>query len=104
MSKRWGKEREEGGPELSETESEEMLGTMFPIGCSGEEYEKRTHLMLPGDRPYQGGVFVGKGWTAVVSDDPPAVTFLCADCFKKEVDQQKVTSKPRSVTAPSVSG
>lgn len=104
MSKRWGKEREEGRPELSETEFEEMLGTMFPIGCSGEECEKRTHLMLPGDSPYQGGVFMGKGWTAVVADNPPAVTFLCADCFQKEVAQHNVTSKPRSATAPSVSG
>lgn len=104
MSKRWGKQREEGGSGLSGTDFEGMLGTMFPIGCSGEECEKRTCLMLPGDSPYQGGLFMGKEWTAVVADNPPAVTFPCADCFKREVAQLNVTSKPRSVTALSVSG
>lgn len=47
--------------------------------------------MLPGDSPYEGGLFTGKGWTAVVAENPPAITFLCAECFRKEVAEHHVT-------------
>lgn len=104
MSKRWGKERERDGSERSDELLEEMLGTMLPIACAGDKCEKRAHMMFPGDSPYEGGFFMGKGWTAVVTDSPPAVNFLCPECFQKEIDQNHVTSKPRMAVDSLVSG
>ena len=67
MAKRWGKERERDDSEPSEELLEEMLGTMIPIACAGDQCEKRAHVMLPGESPYEAGFFMGKGWTAVVT-------------------------------------
>ncbi|MHB1435638.1 MAG: hypothetical protein ACYCPN_06420 [Thermoplasmata archaeon] len=102
MSKRWGKEPEDA--EKPDDLVEEMIVTMFPVACSGDECEKRAHLMLPGDSPYEGGIFTAKGWTAVVSPSPPAVTFLCPECFQKEVAEDHVTSKPQAPPDSSGSG
>ncbi len=60
--------------------------------------------MLPGDSPYEGGLFTGKGWTAVVAENPPAISFLCAECFQKEVAQNHVGTKPRVPVESRVSG
>jgi hypothetical protein len=84
MSKRRGSGKGEGDEEPSDEELEEMLGMTFPIGCSGEACDRRSHLMLPGDSPFQGGLFVAPGWTAAVADSPPAILFFCDDCYRKE--------------------
>ncbi|MGI0068265.1 MAG: hypothetical protein ACREB9_07655 [Thermoplasmata archaeon] len=104
VSKRWGKAPGQGSAGNPEDLLEEMVGTMFPIACSGAECEKRAHLMLPGDSPYEGGIFTGKGWTAVVAVTPPAITFLCAECFQREVVENNVKSKPRAPANSPVSG
>lgn len=86
MSKRRGKER--AARKEFEDEMERLAGeitaTMFPVICSGDDCEKRTSFLLPGEGPYGGGTFSQKGWTVVVEEDPGGVLFLCADCFKKE--------------------
>ncbi len=102
MAKRWGKAGEESGP--SDELLEEMLGTMLPIACAGPKCEKRAHIMFPGDSPYEGGFFLGKGWTSVAAENPPAVSFLCPECFQREVDQDHVSAKPRTAVEPPVSG
>jgi hypothetical protein len=104
MAKRWAKERKEDDGELSDELFEEMLGTMLPIACAGEKREKRGHLMFPGDSPYEGGIFMGNGWTSVAAVDHPAVNFLCPDCFQREVEQNHVTSKQRTTAHPPVPG
>jgi ubiquitin-protein ligase len=103
VSKRWGRERERDDSGPSEELLEEMLGTMIPIACAGDRCEKRAHMVFPGGSPYEGGVFTGKGWTAVVADNPPAVNFLSPECFHKEVEQNHATSKPRAAVNSPVS-
>ena len=104
MSKRWGKAPGPNSEVNPDDFLEDMVGTLFPIACSGEECEKRAHLMLPGDSPYEGGIFTGEGWTAVVAENPPAITFLCAGCFQREVAQNHVRLKPRVSADSPVSG
>jgi hypothetical protein len=104
MSKRWGKGPGVDPKEIPDELLEEMIGTMLPVSCSGDDCEKRTHLMLPGDSPYEAGVFTGKGWTAVVAENPPAISFLCAECFQREVAQNHVGTKPRVSIESQVSG
>jgi hypothetical protein len=104
MAKRWGKERTDGGPDVSDEEFEEMLGTMLPTSCSGAKCERRAHLMFPGDSPYEGGFYMGKGWTSVVAESPPAVRFLWPECFQKEVTQDRVTMQAGVPVKSPVSG
>jgi hypothetical protein len=74
---------------------------VIPIACAGDQGERQADVMFPGDSPYEAGFFMGKGWTAVVADHPPAVNCLCPECFQTEVDQDHVTSGPRtSVNSP----
>lgn len=106
MAKRWGraKGREVEGATDDEGAEEEMYGTVFPIACSGRSCEKRSHLMLPGDSPYVGGLFEDEGWTAVVAERPPALTFLCGACFQKEVANNQVETRRRTPVGSLVSG
>ncbi|MDE1835475.1 MAG: hypothetical protein KGJ23_02540 [Euryarchaeota archaeon] len=96
MSKRWGKStsssegREEGG------EVKDLSGTMFPVECSGEDCSERTSFLLPGDSPYQGGMFLEAGWTALAAQEMPALTFLCKRCFEREVVAGNARSEPTS--------
>ena len=101
MAKRRGRERgQDGWDAFDGALPPEMSATLFPIACSGADCEERSHLLLPGDSPYEGGVFTNKGWTAVVADRPPAITFLCAGCFEKEVAKNQVTTRPRTPVMP----
>lgn len=88
MSKRWGKKApdlEVRGPFESD-----LAASMFPVKCSGEGCTKRSSLMLPGDSPYAAAMFLHKGWTVIVGDDPPAMDFFCGECYEKIVKSGEV--------------
>ncbi len=99
MSKRWGKGLPD--PELPDRD---LVATMVPIACSGKDCEERSSLVLPGDSPYEGGMFPTEGWTVVAAKNSPLLAFLCPDCFQREVDFDNVSSAKRLSTNRQVSG
>lgn len=47
---------------------------------------------------------MGTGWTAVVVDNPPAVSFLCPEALSKEADADRLTIRPSTSVNPPVFG
>lgn len=87
MSKRRGKKKELDR-EFAERFGAELSASMLPVQCSGDGCTKRTSLMLPGDSPYGGAMFLHEGWTVIAFDHPPAMDFLCAACYQKVLESE----------------
>jgi hypothetical protein len=104
MSKRWGKAQPEREPPDRELTDRDLTATMVPIACAGKGCEERTSLVLPGDSPYEGGMFPTEGWTVLAAKNAPFLSFLCPDCFQKEVEFDNVSSAARLSTNKRVSG
>lgn len=62
-----------------------MGGTLIPVACATDDCPGTSVLAYPGEGPYQGGMFLEKGWLSMSEPESPAVLYLCPKCAAEEV-------------------
>jgi len=73
------------GSSAPRTKRGRLGGTLIPVACATDDCPGTSVLAYPGEGPYQGGMFLEKGWLSMSEPESPAVLYLCPKCAAEEV-------------------